>query len=228
MIRQIMARRNFTLSLSGGTFHYVKPRQRWWRRGSMLANGNWCSGFESRRRLRFFPDFSPHPDFTTSVSATPALDVRLFFSYCLYLFLYGLIASHLAYPYLFFPLNSYANFTNLTNVSVGTQLSGRTKLVLLVSSGGRKGGDHVEPGPSCLDLTKEASHLVVTAPGHDDVRVRLGGRDEHVEGRLDELRVLLDHALQVPAALRDVPLQTTTQPGCGTWWNLMRTLLYAN
>ena len=88
-------------------------------------------------------------------------------------------------------------------------------------------GGHVEPGPSCPGLIKEVSHLVVTAPGHDDVRVGLGGRDEHVEGRLDELRVLLDHALQVPAALRDVPLQTTTQPGWGTWWNLTRTFLYA-
>ena len=105
----------FALSLSGGTFIYVK---RWWRRGRMLANGNWCSGFESRRRLRLFPDFSPHPDFTTSVSATPTFDVSLFFSYCLYLFLYGLIVSHLTYPYLFFPLNSYADLTNLTNVYV--------------------------------------------------------------------------------------------------------------
>ena len=58
-------------------------RQRWWRWGSVLAYGDRGPGFEFRRRLRFFLNFSHHKEFATSVSATPALDIGIFFSYCL-------------------------------------------------------------------------------------------------------------------------------------------------
>lgn len=47
--------------------------------------------------------------------------------------------------------------------------------------------------------------------GHHDVSQAHGGLDVLVEGRLDEFVVLLDDALDVAAALADVPAQAAHQ-----------------
>ncbi len=54
-------------------------------------------------------------------------------------------------------------------------------------------------------------HLVLPSPGDDDVRVGHRGRYVVVEGRLDVPLVLLQHALDVPAALADVAVQAAAQ-----------------
>ena len=54
-------------------------------------------------------------------------------------------------------------------------------------------------------LDEVQSHEVLGAPRDDYVRVLLGRDAELLEGGLDERRVLVQHVLQVPAPLLDVP-----------------------
>lgn len=80
-------------------------------------------------------------------------------------------------------------------------------------------GQHVveDPGADQLQLRLDVlhdeadGHLVVAAARHDYVGVRHQRRDVVLERRLDEVGVLLQHALQVATAHRDVAPQTTRQ-----------------
>ena len=61
-------------------------------------------------------------------------------------------------------------------------------------------------------LDEVQSHEVLGAPRDDHVRVLLGRDAELLEGGLDEGGVLVQHVLQVPPALRDVPQHAPRQP----------------
>ena len=92
--------------------------------------------------VNFFFTFESLDRFSTSDSATPTLDVGLFFSFCIYLILYSLLLSHMNSFFILLSLEFFWKAVQSCQmrsvhvsvpyypISVGTQLSGRSHTVI--------------------------------------------------------------------------------------------------